>query len=68
MLGESDKYYFYFDDSCFSALGVFFVLTCASIFINLFLLEVQGGVGEVSERYCLCVKENWGREEYASIL
>ena len=68
MLGESEKYYFYFDDRCFSALGVFFVITCASIFLNLFLLEGQDGVGELSERYFLCVKETWGGEEYAFIL
>ena len=56
MLSERDKYYFYFDDSCFSALGVFFVIMCASIFLTFFIMEVQGGVGELSEWYCLHVK------------
>ena len=49
MIGESDKYSFYFDDGCFSALGVFFVLTCESLFLTFFLMEDQGGVDEVSE-------------------
>ena len=49
MLGESDKYYFYFDDHYLSALGILFVLACASIFLTSFFLEGQGDVGEVSE-------------------
>ena len=50
MLGESDKSSFYFDYFCFSAIDIFFVLTCVSLFITLFLLEGQGGVGESSEQ------------------
>ena len=50
MLDESDKYLFYFDGCCFSVFGVLFVLVCASLFITLFLLEGQVGVGEVSGR------------------
>ena len=50
MLGESDKSSFYFDDLCFSALGIFFVLICASLFLTFFLLYGQVGVGEVNEQ------------------
>ena len=50
MLGESDKSSFYFDDCCFSALGVLFDFTCEYIFLAIFILEFQGGVGEVCER------------------
>ena len=50
ILGESGKYSLYFDDCCFSALGILFVLTCASLFLTFFLVEGQGGVGELSER------------------
>ena len=49
MLGESDNSSFYFDDFCFSALGVFSVLACASILPTLFLLEGQVVVGVVSD-------------------
>ena len=48
MLGESDESSFYFDDFCFSALGIFFFLACSYLFLDFFLLEVQVGVGEVS--------------------
>ena len=60
MIGESDKSSFYLDDFCFTALDIFFVLTCASLFLTLFLLYGQGGFGERSERYCSCIKETWG--------
>ena len=50
MLGEGDKYSFYFDSRCFFVLGVFFDLASAFLFLALFILESQGGVGEVSEQ------------------
>ena len=50
VLGEGDRYSFYFDDCCSFAFGIFFVLMCASIFLTLFFLEGQGVVGEVSEQ------------------
>ena len=43
MLGECEKPSFYIDNCCFTALGILFVLTCASLFINIFLLYGQGG-------------------------
>ena len=55
MLGKSEKPSFYFDDHCFSALGISFILACASLFLTFFFLEGQSGVGEVSERQCSCV-------------
>ena len=50
MIGESNKSSFYFDDCCVSAVGMYFILTCASLFLTLFLLEGQVGVGEVNEQ------------------
>ena len=50
MIGEGDTYSFYYDDCCFFALGVFFILTYASIFLNFLLLGGQGGVSGISER------------------
>ena len=50
MLGESDKSSFYFDDCCFSALDILFVLTCAIIFLTFFLLYGKGGGVDISER------------------
>ena len=66
MLGECDKPSFYIDNCYFAELGIFFVLTCASLFLTLFLLYGKGGGGERSERYCSRDKETWGREKYAS--
>ena len=64
ILGESVKSSFYFDDCGLSALIILFVLTCASIFITLFLLEVQGGVDEV----CVCVLTGIWTEQYECIM
>ena len=50
MLGECEKPSFYIDNCCFTALGIFFVLTCASLFITIFLLYGQGGGSEISEK------------------
>ena len=65
MLGEGYKSNSYFYDRCFSALGIFFVFTCASIFLAYFSLEIQCKVGKVSERYCSCVEETLRRKDYA---
>ena len=48
MIGKGEKSSFYFDDICFFAFGVFFVLTCASLFLTLFFMELQGGSSEAS--------------------
>ena len=47
MLSEGEKSSFHFDDRCFVALGVSFVLTFASLFIALFILKEQGIVSGV---------------------
>ena len=49
VLGKGDEPSFHFEDRCFFALGIFLVLTCASIFITLFFLEDQGGVSGIIE-------------------
>ena len=41
MLGESEKSSFYFDDRCFSALGILFAFTCVSLFLNVFRAWVE---------------------------
>ena len=50
LLGEGDKYSFYFYDRCLFSPAIFFVFTCVSLFLTLFFLEVQDGVCDVSER------------------
>ena len=41
VLGESEKSSFYFDDCCFSALGILFAFTCVSLFLNVFRAWVE---------------------------
>ena len=36
MIGEGEKSSFHFDDCCFFVLAIFFILTCASLFLDLF--------------------------------
>ena len=50
VLGEDEKSSFHFYGWCLFSLGIFFVITCDSLFLTLFFLEVQGGVGGFSER------------------
>ena len=57
MLGKGDKSSFQFDDCCLFALGVFFVLACASLFITLFTLEGQGAVSGVSGIWSVGIEE-----------
>ena len=49
-IGKGEKSSFHFGDCCFFALGIFLVLTSASLFLALFFLEVQGALSGVSER------------------
>ena len=56
MIVEGDESSFHFDDQFLFALGVFFVLTCASPFLTLFYLEVHGGVSGVSGRWSVIVE------------
>ena len=65
MIDEGDESSFHFYDCFFFALGVLLVITCASLFINLFFLEGQGGVSGVSGRWSARVEEKWQWEEYA---
>ena len=50
MLGEGGESSFHFDDFCLFSLGVFYIIACASLFLALFILEVQGGASRVSGR------------------
>ena len=67
VLGEGEKYSFYFDNRRFFALGLFFVLMCTSLFIKFFLwkdrVKVVGSLsGEVH-----MLKKPGGRKKIYSV-
>ena len=66
MLGEGDKSSFHFENCCYYALGLFFILTFASLFLTFFFLRATVElVGSVSGEVCVLKKYGGGNKMHS---